>query len=206
MRQELPVYAFDFDKTLTLEDSTLPFLLFGTTGWKRLTRRCFYYSTAVLVKLGLWTTAQHKQCWLSFYFRAWSKPSWQKRCSAFASTLAMHPLYKEIDWKRADRTYVILSASPVDWVRPFFPAEVFVFGSEVLFGPSGLEGISQELAGAAKLGPLQGMGIQKLEAFYTDHASDRPLAALAKQLYVVKGKEVIHCADMRSFDRRLGIK
>jgi hypothetical protein len=206
MNPSLPVYAFDFDKTLTLEDSTLPFLLFETSGWERLKRRLHYYSTAVLVKGKLWSTAQHKQHWLGHYFGGWSEASWQNRCAAFASSFPLHPLYKEVDWKRPDRVHIVLTASPVDWVRPFFPAEVLVFGSELTFGRSGLQGLAHELSGAAKLKPLHEMGIEQLEVFYTDHPSDRPVALLAKQLFVVKGKEVIHCADMRSFDRILGIK
>lgn len=206
MNPGLAVYAFDFDKTLTLEDSTLPFLLFETSGWMRLKRRLHYYSTAVLVKLKLWSTAQHKQHWLGHYFRGWSEASWQSRCKAFARTLPMHPLYHQTDWHRSDRLYLILTASPQEWVRPLFPAHVLVFGSEISFANTGLQGLAHELSGAAKLKPLHERGIQQLEVFYTDHPSDRPLALLAKQLFVVKGMEVIPCADMRSFDKILGIK
>lgn len=206
MNPGLAVYAFDFDKTLTLEDSTLPFLLFETSGWERLKRRLHYYSTAVLVKLKLWSTAQHKQHWLVCYFKGWSEVSWQTRCKAFARALPMHPLYHQTDWHRSDRLYLILTASPQEWVRPLFPAHVLVFGSEISFRGAGLQGLANELSGAAKLAPLHALGIEQLAAFYTDHRSDRPLAALAQALYVVRGEQVITCADMRSFDEMLGVK
>ena len=201
MADHLKIYAYDFDKTLTLTDTTLPFLLFAQPLLKRWVRRLHYYATSVLVKLSIWTTATHKDHWLRCYFKGWSAQNWALHCQAFAKHIQLHPLFQQTDWLANDRTYIVLTASPVDWVRPLFPPQVLVFGSEIAFGPKGLQGLGLELSGASKLAPLQQRGILQLESFYTDHPNDRPVAALAKSIFLVRGLEVIPCADLAAFDK-----
>lgn len=201
MAEHVKVYAYDFDKTLTLADTTLPFLLFAQPMGQRFVRRLHYYATGILVKLSIWTTATHKNHCLRCYFKGWSAQNWALHCQAFAKHIQLHALFHQTDWLAADRQYIILTASPVDWVRPLFPSSVAVYGSTIAFGAHGLAGLAHELAGEAKLAQLHALGIYELAAFFTDHANDRPVAAIAKSIFFVRGKEVIPCQDLAIFDK-----
>lgn len=195
------VWVFDFDKTLSRKDTTLPLLLYGTTGFERLRRKLHFILLALTQKAGLISVLKVKEVLLKGYFRGFTKARWMKHCDCFAAGIVFSALYHQMDWSDPDIDYYVVSASPVDYLRPCFPERVIVLGSEVKFDESGVSGLQSHLSGAAKKQALLALGLSRFERFYSDHHSDAPLAEMAEEIYLVRGDEVIMCKDAEDFVR-----
>ena len=130
------VYAFDFDGTVTTRDTLLLFIrhVFG------LPRMVLGFALNLpwlfLMRLGLYDNGKTKQRVFSHFFRGMTEQRFNDLCRSFAAARRavlrpeMSALLKRLHDDRAD--VVVVSASVVNWVRPFFPdATVTVVGTEV---------------------------------------------------------------------------
>lgn len=200
MKQQ--IWVFDFDKTLTRRDTTLPFLVFGCGPMSRLIRTLHYYLLAIAVKLRLIDHGDLKDRLFSAHFGGWTPDQWQDHAGRFAAGIEFSGLYRTIDWNCPNREMWIVSASPADVLRHCFPATVKVLGSEMAFGPRGLENLSVHMHGEAKQQALRQEGLDRFDRFYSDHWFDAPLAAMAKEIFLVKGDQVTPCNNMDDFVRK----
>ena len=196
------VWVFDFDKTLSRKDTTLPLLLYGTSGFERTKRKLHFYILALVQKAGLISVRKVKEVLLKAYFRGFTKQNWIIHCQGFAAGIEFSALYHQIDWSDPQIGYYVVSASPVDYLRFCFPERVIVLGSEVRFDEHGISDLQSHLSGAAKKQAMMAQGFSRFERFYSDHHSDAPLAEMAKEIYLVRGDEVILCKDAADFLRR----
>lgn len=129
------VLAFDFDGTLTTHDTMMSFAryVFGTL---RLTLTLTLISPLlVLMKLRLYPNWKAKQAFFSLLFKGMAVEKYHSLCKDFADAhrhvlrpQGLQAISKALD-EHAD--VVIVSASMVDWVRPFFiDMRVKVIGTE----------------------------------------------------------------------------
>jgi len=181
------ITVFDFDKTLSYQDTTLPFFCFGTQGWSRGLRIIHFYMLAIAVKLGLLTVFALKDRLLQAYFKNWPKEKWEQHCLAFSRTITLNQLYKQTDWKQSG--IWVISASFEDWLKPLFPAHIKVAASTILWENNQLKGIDRHLIGQAKADYLQKSGIQKIDQLFTDSKTDLPLAIMADTTVWVSGDQ-----------------
>lgn len=195
------IWVFDFDKTLSRKDTTLPLILYGSTGPERIKRTLFYVLLALAQKAGLIPIRKLKDVLLKAYFRGYSQERWINHCNGFASGISFSALYHQMDWSDTGIDFYVVSASPVDYLRSCFPERVKVLGSEVRYGEEGVSGLQTHLSGDEKKKALLALGLSRFERFYSDHHSDAPLAEMADEIYLVRGDEVIRCKDMKDFIR-----
>jgi len=179
------ITVFDFDKTLTYKDTTLPFLCHGTHGITRLLRVLHFYLLAVAVKLRMLSVLALKESLLLHYFKDWSKEKWQQHCLAFSQTIHLNQLYRQTNWDQPG--IWVMSASFEDWLKPLFPSHIKVAASTILWQNNQLKGIERHLIGQAKANFLRENGIQKIEILYTDSKADLPLAFMADAVVWVSG-------------------
>ncbi|MBV5336626.1 MAG: hypothetical protein J0653_01035, partial [Deltaproteobacteria bacterium] len=170
-------------------------------GIERLKRKLHFILLALAQKAGLISIRKVKEVLLKGYFHGFTKARWIKHCEGFADEIVFSALYHQIDWSDPNIDYYVVSASPVDYLRPCFPERVKVLGSEVRFDESGASGLKSHLSGAAKKQALLALGLSRFERFYSDHQSDAPLAEMAEEIYLVRGDEVILCKDAEDFVR-----
>jgi phosphatidylglycerophosphatase C len=193
------IWVFDFDKTLSRKDTTLPMILYGTSGFERFKRKMYFILLALAQKAGLISIRKVKEALLKDYFHGYTKERWIEHCNGFVEGIAFSALYHRIDWSDPNIDFYVVSASPVDYLRPCFPERVKVLGSEVKFDEEGVSGLQSHLSGDAKKQAMLVLGLSRFERFYSDHHSDSPLAEMAEEIYLVHGDEVILCKDVKSF-------
>lgn len=202
MKQE--TWVFDFDKTLTRTDTTLPLLLFGSSTLSGIIRRFHYYLLAVAVKLHIISHLQLKNVLLSVYFGGWTPERWTNHCLQCAQSIGFSGLYHSIDWKDAGKRYCIVSASPEALVASCFPSEVKILATTIRFNNNKLAGIAQHMHGRTKKQALTANGFAQADRFYSDHYYDTSVASLAAQVFHADGDMQVRCDDVAGFYHRAG--
>ncbi len=193
------IWVFDFDKTLTRRDTTLPLLVYGCGPVVRCIRCVHYYLLAVAVKLGLMDHGNLKDKLFGRYFNGWTPERWQEHSSNFAETIEFSKLYYSIDWNDSTREIWVISASPASVIQCCFPETVKVLGSEMAFNSQGLEKLSVHMHGEAKQAALKRKGVNRIDCFFSDHYFDSSLAAMAREIYFVKRDHMYQCDDVNDF-------
>lgn len=186
-------YAFDFDGTITTRD-TLPMFISHVFGLPRmLLGFALNLHWIFLMRLGLYDNGKTKQRVFSHFFRGMAVERFNAHCSSFAAANkdlfrpAMSVLLKRLRDERAD--VVVVSASVVNWVRPFFPdPTVTVVGTEVEVIGGRLTGSfsTPNCYGAEKVRRLLGVRPNRPSyrlVAYGDSRGDRELLSLADVAY-----------------------
>lgn len=118
------LYCFDFDGTLTSKDSMLEFIRYacGTPAlvWAMLR----VLPLLVLMKLHLFSNERTKEMVLGYCFRGWTMADFTRKAETFAREYR-HILRREMLQIMSDALadgaeVMVVSASVVTWVRPFF--------------------------------------------------------------------------------------
>lgn len=119
------IYAFDFDGTLTRRDTLIAFLVY-TSGWKELLK-CFALHLHLLVgmKLGIFDSGKVKQLIFAWYFDGMPAELFDDLCRRFAANhrhllrpKGMKKLRELAE--QPDTQVMVVSASIINWVEPFF--------------------------------------------------------------------------------------
>lgn len=202
MKQE--IWVFDFDKTLTHTDTTLPLLLFGCSFLSGMIRRVHYYLLAVGVKLNIVSHEQLKNILLLKYFGGWSAERWTNHCRECAKYIIFNKLFHSIDWEDASKQYCIVSASPAALVESCFPAHVKVLATTLNFSNNALAGIELHMHGRTKKQTLAEHGFISVDRFYSDHYYDTPVASMAASVFHADGDTLNKCDDVAGFYNRAG--
>ncbi len=130
---------FDFDGTLTTDDTLLEFIKFSKGWLKMLSGFLLYSPLLILMKLHLYPNYKAKQKIFAYFFAGMSKSDFDSRCSRFA--MAKQNLLRPEGVKTmheavsAGEKVMVVSASIDNWVRPFFVhrglEQVEVLGTEI---------------------------------------------------------------------------
>jgi phosphoserine phosphatase len=179
--------VFDFDKTLTYEDTTLSFFCHGLNTIPRVFISSQYYVLAFLVKMHFIEVLTLKSILLKWRFKNIEKNQWEKHCKDFAATIKTNLLYAQTDWTAIK--LLIISAGFKDVLQHLFPHSVDVFASTVKC-ENGKWLIEDHLYRSRKREVLIENGIQEIDEFYTDSWHDRSVMEMAKKIYWVKGDQV----------------
>lgn len=183
-----PVIVYDFDKTLTYRDTTLPLFCHGKTPAKKLLTAMSYYFMAVLVKLRLVEVAWLKESMLNLFFRNHNQATWEQHCSDFALSVRTNQLFKSTYWQDGTQCWVV-SASFEEVLRPLFPATISIIGSRAA-KKEGRWQLVQHAFAQDKARLLRERGIQSIARVYTDSMSDKYMMAMAHEIVWVAGD---HC-------------
>ena len=178
--------VFDFDKTLTYRDTTLPLFCFQQGPLRRLGICLCYYALAVLVKLNLLQVAALKECLLNVFYPSYDEPRWQQHCAAFAPSIHTNRLYAQTDWSTGQKW--VVSASMEAVLRPLFPSNVQITGS-IVRKTGGRWQLQQHPYGPQKATLLQAAGLLEAQRVYTDSRSDQYLMAMADEIVWVQGDQ-----------------
>ncbi|MGN0282578.1 MAG: DUF6080 domain-containing protein [Prevotella sp.] len=130
------IYAFDFDGTITSRDTLIEFIrfVFGTPRMILGFMLCLPW--LVLMRLRLYDNGKTKQRVFSHFFGGMGIDEFNAHCKRFASS--HHHIIKPdmalqlAQLQEAEADVVVVSASIVNWVRPFFEGQAIeVIGTEV---------------------------------------------------------------------------
>jgi phosphoserine phosphatase len=176
--------VFDFDKTLTYADTTLPLFCHDQPVFRRKRIRWCYYALAVLVKLRLLGVDTLKTYLLNGFFKSYSAVRWQAHCESFAKSIRTNKLYMQINWKEGQPW--VVSASFEEVLRPLFPPNVQIIGSKAQRDSQGWH-ISSHAYSKNKAKLLRQAGVDNIFRVYTDSLADRYMMAMADEIVWVEG-------------------
>ncbi len=186
--------VFDFDKTLTYQDTLagfykevavhgsknrVPFLI------KRMTLLCF----AILYKLKFIDNTALKKIGVALYLKGLSNDEINKHAVNYSKKIKLNTIYEVEYLKTNPDDRIVITASFSDYVKPLFPGEK-VFGSELKYVDKKVAGLSVNMYRAEKVNLLINQGIQEIDAVYTDSYSDQPLMDIATQCFLVRDNKI----------------
>jgi len=175
--------VFDFDKTLTYRDTTLPFLAFGLSPMQSMFCHILYYGLALLVKLKILDVLRLKQLMVKWRFKGFDDHAWKLHCKEFSAVIKTNTIYHQTNWVESD--IVVASASFKEVLLHLFPSSVLVIGSEVEIEKK--ISITEHAMGEQKAELLRAQGIESFDRLYTDSLADLPLMKMASEVVWVKG-------------------
>jgi HAD superfamily hydrolase (TIGR01490 family) len=118
------VYAFDFDGTLTKRDTFIRIIVYARGWWRLIGGLLLFSPILVMMKLRLYPNWKAKQQVFSFFFKGMSIDAFDELCRNFAhdsQKLLRKKGVRTISEAEAEGSdVVIVSASIINWVEPFF--------------------------------------------------------------------------------------
>ena len=177
--------VFDFDKTLTYRDTTLPFLAFGLSPMQSMFCYISYYSLALLVKLKILDVLSLKTLMVKWRFRRYDDHGWKLHCKEFSAVIKTNSIYNQTNWNQSN--LVVASASFKEVLLHLFPSSVLVIGSEVKIEKK--ISITKHAMGVQKAEHLRAEGIESFDRLYTDSLADLPLMKMAREVVWVQGDQ-----------------
>lgn len=128
------IYAFDFDGTLTTQDTLLAFIRYACGTWGFVLGFLRYSPLLVLMKLRLYPNYRAKQKVFAHFFRGMTLSDFDTLCLRFADThrgLLRAEGIKAVEKAQAEGAEVLIVSASIDnWVQPFFP-KVKVLGTQI---------------------------------------------------------------------------
>ena len=124
MCEKKVVVAFDFDGTLTSRDTLLEFIVFSKGPAVLYGTFLFFSPLLLLYKAGLYPNWKIKEKIFSYLYKGMSITDFDAHCEAFFESRG-RALIRAKAWRavrehlRAGHETLILTASIVNWVRPF---------------------------------------------------------------------------------------
>ncbi|MCH3982124.1 MAG: haloacid dehalogenase-like hydrolase [Prevotella sp.] len=118
------VYAFDFDGTLTTQDTLLQFIRYAKGTAAFIGGFLLFSPLLILMKLHLYPNGKVKEKIFSFFFKEMEIRDFQACCDRFAQV--RKDLIRPQGWDvlqkavNAHAIVIVVSASIDNWVRPFF--------------------------------------------------------------------------------------
>lgn len=198
------IIVFDFDKTLTKQDTLFGFFRHATKKsllyWPKLV---LYSICMVLTKLKLISNTQLKDIGIRFFLRNLNQSELQEKCKSYSKHIRFNSLFMQMKWRKENQ-YVVISASFEDYVRPIFPNFVRVFGSTIAYKNQKASKTLFNCYKEEKLKVLKENNIAKIDVLYTDSFSDFALAKIAKQSIIVNGETLISCNTFDEFKSYFG--
>lgn len=185
------VVAFDFDGTLTTQDTLLAFIRYvkGTPAFLMGLLR--YAPLLVLMKLRLYPNYKAKQKYFAYFFKGTSAEDFRRVCLNFAANnrhlIRPKGLIALEQAQREGSQVVIISASIDTWVQPFFP-DATVLGTKVEVVDGCLTGrfLTKNCYGQEKVNRLLELYPNREEyhlTAYGDSRGDKELLAFADEAH-----------------------
>ncbi len=118
------IALFDFDGTITTDDSLIKFIRFVVGDLKTLWGMVFLSPMLVVYKLKLIPNYKAKQMMLSYFFKGMDKQQFQKIAEEYSlkhiDTILRPKAMEKITWhKELGHKVIVVSASIECWIRPW---------------------------------------------------------------------------------------
>ncbi len=134
MGEKQKIVIFDFDGTLTTNDTLIAFIRYACGNAAFVCGFLLHLPLLVLMKLRLYDNGKTKERVFSYFFRGWTEERFTQTCGAFAASrrhLLRQQTVNILRQAQQDGARVLIVTASIDrWVQPFFP-DVEVLGTQV---------------------------------------------------------------------------
>lgn len=190
---ENKIIVYDFDKTLTNYDTTLPFFLYCSKkkpfGFIKLP---FFFCVKIMSKFRLITVKREKEIGLKL-FCSKKYSDFKNDAITFSEKIVLNDLYRE-DFQNNEfenNKIIVASAAFKDIIDCLFPNSIN-YGTTLKVDNRGLIiGIDIHPFNKEKLEVLNKSGIYHIEKFYTDSENDIYVSEISKNTFWVKNGEIV---------------
>ena len=127
------IYVFDFDKTLTRNDTLFGFYIFVAKNERLFFSKLFiYFSFMVLHKLNIISNNFLKKTGVNIFLKNKNISDIKKISSEYSKTIKFNRLFHDFEFTRTDIDIYIVSASFNVYLSPIFPKSVTIISSDFL--------------------------------------------------------------------------
>ncbi|MGK9369472.1 HAD family hydrolase [Melioribacter sp. Ez-97] len=194
------IIVFDFDKTVTINDTNLMFYKYMGKNDK-----IFYFKLIIYLffkicrKTGFISNKKLKNIGLFLFLKGINKNTLEKKSAEFSKTISLNKNILEIinNYIKANYFVLIISASFEIYIKYVFP-NLRVIGSTLDYSKK-YPKIDRHCYSYEKKNQLKKLGLQNIDALYTDSGDDLPLAEMAKEIFLVKKNRIIKCSSLKEF-------
>ena len=191
------IIVFDFDKTLTYEDTLFGFFyICSRNDLTTCIKLPLYFLSMVAHKLKLISNENFKRIGVRLFLRGKTKEFIRNCAEEYSGNIKLNHVY-HTEFKKYNNPYVI-SASFYEYLLPLFPT-ANILCSEIEFSDNRVKCLKTNCYGKVKYQLLSANGIDYIDILYTDSVSDLPLARFSKEINLVKGDQIIKCHDLEHF-------
>lgn len=200
--------VFDFDNTLTSNDTFIPFLLFCRR------KNIFFFIKYFLFiflfichKFKIFSNLKLKKWGVFLFLSRLDFKIVEKRSEKFIEKIHLNKFYYQ-DYKKYlkknDTKLIIISASLKIYLEKIF-SDSIVIGSELEFDKyNRVKGLKSHCYKEKKVVKLKEMiGTNTVDVFYTDSIADKELVKISKIVFIVKNEDKIKCQSIESFEKIL---
>lgn len=186
------IKVYDFDKTLTYRDTTMIFLFHCCNISKNSNiKKLLIIFFAVLHKVRLINNDNFKSLSYGLVFKRKNKQMIVDASKEFVKKNydLLNLLGKRVSRNTEKQNYIV-TASPQIYVQMYFK-NMPVIGTTFLFDPDDYyRSIEVNCYGNNKVKALVKNKIYKIDEFYTDSFSDRPVMEISKKIFLVRKDKV----------------
>ena len=184
-------YVFDFDKTLTKEDTLLGFYFHVTENmFKKIILFFIYLFFMILFKLKICSNDFLKKVGINLFLKNLDRMYINKKARSYSKLIRVNKIFNDFDFNRDDINIFIISASFEVYVKYMFPSNVNVIGSSLIFQKDKVFDLSVNCYGKQKLLMLNKYNIYNIDEFFTDSFSDIYLAKVSNNVHIIKKDSV----------------
>lgn len=192
--------VFDFDKTLTYNDTLLDFYKMSTS--KTLTyplKRFIYFCVMVLHKLKLISNNSLKHIGVILFLKNLTLEQIDTASTFYYSQIKFNKLYRQFNFNDPRKKIIVISGSFECYLKKIFPPNVMVLASQIEFKNNKVCGVKINCFGSQKATILADNGVYKINRLYTDSYFDYQLAEISNEIIIVKNDEYKTCNNLNEF-------
>jgi len=193
------VIGYDFDKTLTYNDTLLGF--FCESAPKNLfylPKLMVYFIGMVSSKFGFISNTDLKKMGVFLFLKGKTKEAVEEAALRYRKKIKFNKLYHDLTFEE-EKEHIVISASFEEYLKVLFPSHVKVVASKLAYKDGKVYGLERNCYADAKKEILRKEGVERLALFYTDSYSDLSIAKMAEKTVVVKGDTVQECLGVDAF-------
>lgn len=193
----MKIIVFDFDKTLTDQDTTLMFFIFACRGslvrWFAIP---FYFLLMILTRLKLLSVLRLKEIGLRLFCPR-DLSDFNSLCREFSKTITLNGLYEEFvsSMENSDHFVIVASASFEAYLTELFKGALIIGTRLSVDRNCKISGISSHPFRDEKREILEQHGFFNIDLFYTDSKNDIFTANISKRVEWVRSGKVLTVAE-----------
>ncbi|MGM1057524.1 MAG: HAD family hydrolase [Bacteroidota bacterium] len=194
------IIVFDFDKTLTYNDTLLGFFLNASEKNLCFPLKVFFYFILMFcAKFNLISNQKLKETGVYLFLKNKTSNKMLKDSRSYVKNIKFNNLFNEFNFTNYDQNIYVVTASFKEYIEPIFPSNIKVIGSQIEYSKGKIKGLNFNCYKQNKIKALKSLGIKEIDVFYTDSYSDFPLAEISKKIIIVKKDMLYECSDLTDF-------
>ena len=181
------VVVFDFDKTLTYNDTLFGFYkITNKPNFSYYVKRVLLIVSAICYKLKIINNDRLKKIGISLFLKGKDKQYIDQKAKIYASSIKLNEIYKNDFLKYSNEDRIIVSASFIEYLKPLFPNDDIIC-STLKYSPSDkVINLHENVYAEQKRVALENQGIVHIDILYTDSYSDKALMNISNKTFLIK--------------------